>query len=158
MEQKGQIRARLYLVQHGEATSPEVDTNRPLTGKGREEVAATAAFIKGSGPQIDEVWHSSKLRARQTADIITAALGITKESKEKKFINPNDPVAPVAEVINMHDKNILIAGHLPFLARLASLLLTGAENGTPVTFRQGGAACLEKREAGWTLSPARSNL
>ncbi len=148
---------RIYLVQHGEATEESVDPNRPLTPKGREDVSATAAFLKGRNVKIDEVWHSQKLRARQTADIITEALGI-KGSFEKRFLNPNDPVSPVADVINTHPKDILIAGHLPFLAKLASLLITGSEKKEVAVFKQGRVACLEKGEAGWMLDKERSNL
>ena len=81
-----------------------------------------------------------------------------KESIEKKFLNPNDAVSPVADVIGMHLRDVLIAGHLPFLAKLAALLLTGSEKETAVIFQQGRVACLEKSEAGWTLNKEKSNL
>jgi len=147
----------LYLVQHGEAMEESADPNRPLTPKGREVVSATAAFLKGQNVKIDEVWHSQKLRARQTADIITETLGI-RESIEKKFLNPNDPVSPVADVIAMHPRNILIAGHLPFLAKLAAFLVSGSEKKEVVAFQPGKVASLRKGEAGWTLSKEESNL
>ena len=58
----------LYLVHHGEAVGPEVDPRRPLSAAGREAVVklAAAAAARGARPEI--VWHSGKLRARQTAE------------------------------------------------------------------------------------------
>jgi phosphohistidine phosphatase len=40
----------------------------------------------------------------------------------------------------------MIVGHLPFLGKLASALLTGSESVSPVAFRQGGVICLQRNE------------
>jgi phosphohistidine phosphatase len=116
----------LYLVRHGEAVAEEIDPARPLTEKGRAEVEATAKELKAEGARIDEIWHSTKLRAKQTAEIIARVLGVSKVI-EKDGLKPSDPVAPIAEPLRQSGKTILIAGHLPFLPKLASLLKTGAE-------------------------------
>jgi phosphohistidine phosphatase len=52
----------------------------------------------------------------------------------------------------------MIVGHLPFLERVASLLLTGDENRRPVLFGYGAVVCLEKKDTGgwavlWVLIP-----
>ena len=44
---------------------------------------------------------------------------------EKDFLNPDDPVETAAKFINHRKKNIMIVGHLPFLSKLSSFLLTG---------------------------------
>ena len=42
---------KLYLVQHGEAKSKAEDPRRPLTERGKEEVARVAAFAAGASLQ-----------------------------------------------------------------------------------------------------------
>jgi phosphohistidine phosphatase len=104
----------IYLVRHGDAVPAEVDPARPLSDKGRAEVEATARELLAEGAQVSEIWHSGKLRARQTAEIIARVLGV-KVVIEKKGLKPDDDPAPIAELIRKTDKNILIAGHLPFI-------------------------------------------
>jgi len=111
----------LYLVRHGEALPAETDPARPLSAKGRAEVEATAKELLAEGVQVAEVWHSGKLRAKQTAEIIARVLGVSKVI-EKKGLKPDDPVAPIAELLRQTDKTILIAGHLPFIPKLVQLL------------------------------------
>ena len=41
---------KLYLIQHGEATSEQENFFRPLTGKGAEDVKKTASFLAKIGP------------------------------------------------------------------------------------------------------------
>lgn len=111
----------VYLVRHGEAVPEEADPKRPLSAKGRNEVEGTARELRGEGAKIDEIWHSEKLRAKQTAQIIARDLGV-KRVVEKKGLKPDDPAAPIAELIRQSSKPILIAGHLPFIPKLVSLL------------------------------------
>ena len=145
----------LYLIQHGEATDEKSDPARPLTQKGKEDIKKTAEFMKKAGLKIDELWHSTKLRARQTAEIVTQALKL-KGSIEKGFLNPNDPVSSVADLINLSDKNLTIVGHLPFLAKLASVLVTGVDYKEVVEFKPGGVVCLQKLDAGWSVDTSKS--
>ena len=145
----------LYLIRHGEAADEKLDPARPLTKKGRGDVTKTANFMRKAGIQIDEVWYSTKLRARQTAEILIKTLKL-KYSIEKGFLNPNDPVASVADMINLSPKKIAMVGHLPFLAKLASLLITGVDYKEVVKFKQGGVICLEKINSGWRVDKERS--
>ena len=66
---------RLYLVQHGEAMSKDENPERPLTAKGRKNVTKTAKFLKKKGIRVRKIFHSTKLRAKQTAQIIASLLG-----------------------------------------------------------------------------------
>jgi phosphohistidine phosphatase len=135
---------KLYLVQHGEASSEEP---RPLTAKGKSDAQKVAQFLKKNNISVDEIWHSTKLRAKQTAEIFAQALGMN--AIEKEGLKPNDAVSPVAEKI---DKDLMIIGHLPFMTKLSSLLITGSEDNQPVTFKQAGVVCLEKADSKWGLS------
>ncbi len=138
---------KLYLVQHGEATSEEVDPNRPLTEKGRKDVSRMADFLKERGIRVATTWHSEKLRAIQTAQILGEM--ISTEIVKKEGLAPNDPVARWLEELNSRVEDIMIVGHLPFLQKLASLLLVGDESFPIIAFRPGGVVCLEREERKW---------
>lgn len=143
---------RLYLVQHGEATSEEVDPKRPLTEKGKQDVTGTANFLRASGINIDIIWHSTKTRAIETAKILAQALSPKQGAEQREDLAPNDPVKKVFDSIASEDRDLMIVGHLPFLQKLASLALTNSESSDIVAFRKGGAVGLERKEANvWQL-------
>lgn len=137
---------RLYLVQHGEATSEEVDPNRPLTERGRQDVARTAESLRSAGIKIDIILHSTKTRAIETAQILAKALLPKEGTKQRKDLAPNDPVDKLFNELTTENRDLMIVGHLPFLGKLASLALVGSESSEIVGFRQGGVICLERRE------------
>ena len=64
----------VYLVQHGEAKRAEEDPERPLTDQGKEEVSNVAAFLAQGGVNVNQIRHSGKRRAEETARIMTEHL------------------------------------------------------------------------------------
>jgi phosphohistidine phosphatase len=64
----------IYLVRHGNAVPEQTDPACPLSEIGRAEVEATAKELLAEGAKIDEVWHSGKLRAKQTAEILAKTM------------------------------------------------------------------------------------
>ena len=147
----------VYLVRHGDAMSEQEDPARPLNDAGARQAERVAAFLKPRRLAPAEVWHSPKARAEGTARILLPALdggGLVKRSN----INPTDPPAPVADELNALDDDIMLVGHLPFLSRLASLLLVGDEAPETLDFAAGAAACLGRDAQGiwrveWMVSP-----
>ena len=133
---------KLILVRHGEA---QTNNPRGLTQIGITNVQKSALFTKQAGIHIDEIWHSEKLRAKQTAEIFGIEFG--KSIIEKKGLKPNDAIEPMAELINSYAKNILVVGHLPFLADLANYLTKGCL----IKCQPGSVGCFEKSELGWIL-------
>lgn len=118
-------------MRHGETVSEQADPKRPLSDLGRAQVERSARVLLKEKAKIDEIWHSTKLRARQTAEIVSQILGV-KNVLEKPGLTPFDDPAPIAELLKTADKNILIAGHMPFLGELALLFgksVMGFENG-----------------------------
>jgi len=149
---------KLYLIQHGEATTEEVDPSRPLTAKGRSDVQKIAFFLKGAGVAPSLILHSGKTRARQTAEIIAAQLGPDCRLKEREGLAPNDPVSAFANELSGRDNHLMIVSHLPILGKLVSTLLTGPESKNVVAFRQGGVVCLQRNEdrswqVAWMVTP-----
>ena len=57
----------LFLVQHGIAKSEAEDPERPLTEEGTDAVRRMGAWAAGQGLVIDQIRHSGKRRAAETA-------------------------------------------------------------------------------------------
>ncbi len=142
---------RLYLAQHGEAAPEHVDPDRQLTEKGIADVRKISSFLRPFGLTVGSVWHSGKARATQTAEIIAA--GIEGPAPVMRSgLAPNDPVSPIQEQIADMLDDLMIVGHLPFLGKLAAVLVTGSESADIVAFQQGGIVCLERDEKSvWKL-------
>jgi len=136
----------LYLVHHGEAVGPEVDARRPLSNIGRADVdrlAAKAAAL-GAKPQI--VWHSGKLRAKQTAEAYWRSCNALAEFSATRDLQPDDPPQWIRDRLRGETKDTLITGHFPHLPRLLALLVTGGEAG--VDFPVNGVVALVSDDEG----------
>ena len=142
---------RVYLIQHGKAKSKEEDPERGLTGEGRLETRRIADVLSRTAPEVHVIWHSGKLRARETAEIVAEALGIPRRIMEHSNLGPKDDVKLLAGELQGSAHNIVVTGHLPFLAGLAGFMLTGNLEAEPVEFRNSGVVCLERDKDGWTL-------
>ncbi|HSB46397.1 MAG TPA: phosphohistidine phosphatase SixA [Candidatus Bilamarchaeum sp.] len=138
---------RLYLVQHGQAVSEAEDPERPLSATGRAECEKVAARAAGL-VEVSRIYHSKKLRARETAEIFAAAL--KAQMSEFQDLSPNDDPSLAADLVRMEGKDLMLVGHLPHLERLSSLLLCGDAGAGIVSFRMGAVVCLEKDDK-WRL-------
>jgi phosphohistidine phosphatase len=121
----------LFLIHHGEAVGPELDPRRPLSPRGHvqaERVAADAAS-RGARPLV--VWHSGKLRAKQTAEAFWRACNPLAEFAATRDVQPDDPPQRIRDRLRAESRDVAIAGHFPHLPRLVALLVGGAENFPP---------------------------
>ncbi|MEM7224742.1 MAG: phosphohistidine phosphatase SixA [Pseudomonadota bacterium] len=140
---------KLYLLQHGEALAKEIDPDRPLSDRGRADVTRLAALLETGGLHVARILHSGKTRARQSADILASAIGCEAVSA-RDGLAPNDPPETLAEALVAEGEDTILAGHLPFMARLVDHLLGGQDL---VAYRPGSLVALERDEAGdWQLS------
>ena len=143
---------KVYLMQHGESMPKEQYPDRPLTEQGRAHTERIARMLAGVSLDPDEIWHSGKCRAEQTATIVGEHLHVHKENiTVRGDISPNDPVEPILKILQQHSKTVLIAGHLPFLSCLASYALVGDPDATIVRFQNSGVVCLGYQEGSWML-------
>jgi phosphohistidine phosphatase len=143
---------KLYLVQHGEACSKEVDPERPLTDRGREDIERLAAFLGRAGVEVERVIHSGKLRAAQTADLLAAAVAPFVELEVDERIHPNDDPQAIDWQQQTGGRDAMLVGHLPFMARLVSLLLAEDPDRPIAAYRPGTVVCLESgAEGGWQI-------
>jgi phosphohistidine phosphatase len=139
---------QLFLVHHGDAVGPEVDPRRPLSPKGRTDVERMAAEAAAVGARPQVVWHSGKLRARQTAEAFWRACNALAELSATKDLQPDDPPKWIRDRLHGETRDIMVAGHFPHLPRLLALLITGGEAG--VDFPLHGVVALVSQDEGAT--------
>ena len=155
----------LYLMQHAQAVPEEVDPLRPLSEEGRTTIARVAAHVALRSLAVEHIYHSGKLRARQTAEILGAVLHLEDWAEQLDGLNPKDRAAPLARWLRVEtqksaESGIVLVSHLPLLDRLASLLLTGDEEMSVIAFQYAALVALEPKGDGkrfsvqWMLTPA----
>lgn len=136
----------LYLVQHGEAKRGDEDPERGLTDKGFREVSQVAAYVRERAVKVNAVYQSGKKRALQTAQIFSDLLKPGKGVSMSDSLAPmDDPELWAAQIAVMND-DIMLVGHLPYLAKLAGLLLCGDKEKIFVDFKMGGIVCLQRSD------------
>lgn len=137
---------KLYLIQHGEAVSKEVDPDRPLSQQGKKDVKNIARFLKKSGIPVNKILHSGKTRARQTAETLVQIILNNGHIEAIDDIGPNDSVEDFIETIPTLEDDSMIVGHLPFMAKLVTSLTTDFEDPSVVAYQPGSVVCLEQDE------------
>ena len=143
---------KLYLVQHAKAASTGVDPERPLTKEGHQDIQKVAAFIKPLNLSVDYLWHSTKKRAIETAEILAEVVKTNKEKIERDGLAPNDDVTAINDELASAQQDTMIVSHMPFVSKLTSLLLTDREFAGTVAFRQGGIVALScSEEKQWQI-------
>lgn len=144
---------KLYLVQHAEAVPKDLDPSRPLSEKGEADAAKMTAFLAAAGISVDEVAHSGKARARQTANALAKAVWPDEVALQMDGLAPNDSTDHALHAAQTAGGDMMLVGHLPFMARLAARCLTGAEDGLNVAFEPGAVVCLDRQEdGGWAFA------
>lgn len=128
---------KLYLVQHGAACAKETDPARPLTTEGRADVERLAMALARAGVRVQRVIHSGKLRAAQTAELLAPAIAPGVDLETSGLIDPHDDPRAFDWQSGSWDRDTLIVGHLPFLAKLAAHLVLGDEAQPLLAFEPG---------------------
>ena len=144
----------IYLVQHGKAKTKQEDPERPLNNEGIAETNTVLQFLKKQNVKVVSIIHSGKLRAENTAEILLEGLSSENGLIRMNGLNPNDDVSMVYNFIVKQDKDYMFVGHLPFMNKLSSLLLTGSENLKLVQFKNSCIVCFKKEnnEDNFTLN------
>ena len=138
----------IVLVHHGDAVGPSVDPMRPLSSPGRAATDRIAAAVASRGVKPDAIWHSGKLRARQTAEIFWNACNALAPLTAERGLLPDDPPQWMRDRLTGEDRTILIVGHMPYLPRLLGML-TGARDDRGVSFPLHGCVALEADGNQW---------
>lgn len=143
---------KLLLVQHGEAFVKDVDPDRPLTERGAADIDRLAAFLGDAGIRVGRVMHSGKLRAQQTAARLAAILAPGVAPEVSGLIDPNDNPAAFGRQSGSWDSDVVVVGHLPFMARLVAHLVAGDQDLPVTAYRPGSVVCLQQDDEGrWSI-------
>ena len=142
----------LYLIQHGKSLPKDQDPDQGLSEEGTAETERMANLAKDHGVTVSQIRHSAKTRARQTAEIFARTLNPKQGIQEVSGIKPLDDVAEYAAKIDP-DENVMLIGHLPFMERITSYLITGSIDQTVFKFQNSGIVCLDKdpEKQGWVI-------
>ena len=119
----------LFLIHHGDAVAPDIDPRRPLSPVGAAAVERIAAQAAANGAKPRIVWHSGKLRAKQTAEAFWRACNALAEFRATRDLQPDDPPQWIRDRLRGETGDIALVGHFPHLPRLLALLVTGGEAG-----------------------------
>jgi phosphohistidine phosphatase len=136
---------QLWLLRHGEAVphGAKPDFQRELTEKGERQARAAGAALDRLGCTFAACYTSPKIRARDTARLACANLGV--EVQEVDTIAGDFGTDDVQDLLHAHsgDDRVLVVGHEPDFSQLVRDL-TGAR----VAFKKGGVAAIrmERRE------------
>ncbi len=150
----------LYLVHHGEAVASEVDARRPLSDIGRHAVEQLAEQAASRGVRPAVIWHSGKLRARQTAEAFWRVCNPFAELAAVRGLQPGDMPQMLRDALLGETRDVVVIGHMPQLARLLSLLSTGVDAVVPfpahslIALDGGASPKTDERELwteGWKL-------
>lgn len=139
----------LYLVQHAEAKDADEDPNRDLSDVGLMHARAAARFMHERAIRPGLIWHSGKLRAQHTAQIIARAIGAPEPTVHAELGPSDDPSRIADEIVELEEAGLMIVGHLPYLTRLTALLLDAHAGRSPVRFRNAGIVALARVDDAW---------
>jgi len=137
----------LVLVHHGDAVGPDVDAMRPLSSVGRAATERLAGLAAQRGVKPDVIWHSGKLRARQTAELFWKTCNPFALFTAERGLLPDDPPQWMHDRLTGETRSVLIAGHMPYLPRLLAKL-TGPREAP--SFPLHGCVALETDGDRWT--------
>ncbi len=126
---------KLYLVRHGESETIGSDDERSLSTKGKEDVERLSNFISHLKLQVSYAFQSPKRRAQQTTKILCSQMKIINEIETKVELEPLASITDVTDELSVLNADVMLVGHMPFMGKLVSQLVTGNENKDVVAFR-----------------------
>ena len=103
------------------------------------------------GIQVSVVYHSGILRAQETAEIFAERMSVPTVA-ELSGLRPEDDPAIVKAVLEAANDSILLVGHLPFLGRLAGLLVNADPERPGVEFFPATMVCFIRTTTDWKTS------
>ena len=152
----------ILFLRHGIAEARETwegdDRARPLTGRGRKAMERTAVRLAELGVAPELIVTSPLVRARQTAEIAAAALGMDDRVVEDERLAPGFDAGGLRDLLEDRPVTaaVMLVGHEPDFSEIISELIGGGR----VVCKKGGLARVEVAElsfAGgelvWLLPP-----
>lgn len=138
---------QLYLIRHAiaEDTAPEgrKDDARPLSEEGVRRFRQVVKGLDRLEVRFSKLYHSPKLRAVQTADLLMKLVDGESEVTPALAESPKEPVLELLEGFGEEDR-VGMVGHEPWLSELCAWLVLGdRQKATAFGLKKGGVAWLE---------------
>jgi phosphohistidine phosphatase len=140
----------LYLMRHGDAIQGLDDSRRPLSAKGIQEAEKIARFLAQKQTRVDVFYHSTKQRAKETAEIVKGILNPKAFIEVQSGLAPNDPIEPIVQEILKWPDNVMVVSHLPFLGKLVTQLVSGQQDDR-VGMPTASVVVLKSASTTWTI-------
>ena len=113
---------KAVLVHHADAMMPHQDPQRPLTTRGHAQVEWLAEQVKAAGLTPAAIWHSGKLRSRQTAEPFYRLCNPFASFTMVRGLGPDDPPSAIRDVLLRETRDVLLVGHRPSIFWLLRLM------------------------------------
>lgn len=147
---------RYYFVRHGIASDlAPSDFARELTARGRRRVGKAAKVMKALGMTPAFIYTSPRLRARQTAEIIAAELGMKATVAEEVDFGFDIAAVKALSQGLTSESEVMFVGHNPDISLIVNQL-----TGVSVSMKKGGLARIDvihhsarQGELVWLIAP-----
>jgi phosphohistidine phosphatase len=139
---------QVFLVRHAIAHERNRirwpnDALRPLTTPGIRKFRKAAYGLVGCLPKRVVVLTSPLVRARETAAILSEALGSRKPIECNELAAGESVHASFALLRKRKEAALVLVGHEPNLSTFLAAALAGDRAKLKLEFKKGGAACLD---------------
>lgn len=142
----------IWLLRHAAAEERSAtgrDADRELTSDGLRRAERIARGLAALQPAIDRVLTSPYRRALQTAEPAARELGLEKQLRQARALEPgSDPAEILEELRTEEAAGVLLVGHEPHLGNVLGLLLGG----------EGLAPPLKKASVAWVEREGREGV
>ena len=115
------------------------DADRRLTEDGKRRARAVGRGLAALDPEIEAVWTSPYVRARQTADAAAKELDVATLRETRALEPGRDPEEVLGELRAEKSEGVLLVGHEPHLGALLGRLVA-ARPALALRFKKAGAA------------------
>jgi len=139
----------VLLVHHADALAAHIDAQRPLSAHGLEQAERLAAEVTSRGFAPAAIWHSGKMRGRQTAEAFLRICNPFAEFKMVRGLRSEDAPEWMRDELFAELRDMLLVGHMPNIADLARLMAA-----TTTAFPLHGAIALERNGEARTWTEA----
>jgi len=135
----------IYILRHGKAekrsSAVHGDTGRALTGEGRTEILGVAEFLASRDVVFGCVATSPYVRALETAQIVTKALGNRGLLIQWEELTPGSGIEALESRITSRneDESLLLIGHEPLLGKFTGYMISGGGDAA-IALGKGGLA------------------
>lgn len=143
----------VFLLHHADAVGPDVDPQRPLSTRGLAQAEWVASEAKRLGARPEVIWHSGKLRAKQTAMALLTGCNPMADFRMVRGLRPEDAPDEILHALDAEGRDVAIVSHMPLLPDLTFRL-----SPTTAAFPLNGMIALARDEGGswrelWRIRP-----